>query len=181
MSTTRIARRYAKPLLELATEKNLVEEVKNDLAGFDSICKSSPDFVRMLKSPILTNHKKGEILNAIYKDKVSDLTMSVFEIMSRKNREAVLPEVAREFVNLYNDQMGIQKATVTTTFKIDDKLRKSFEKVVSELSGKKPSLAENIDESILGGYVLRMDDKQIDDSISGHLSELRLQFKKETK
>jgi F-type H+-transporting ATPase subunit delta len=181
MSTTRIARRYAKPLLDLAIEKKLIEDVKKDLQGFTSICKGSPEFVRMLKSPILSNFKKAEILRAIFKGKVTDLTMSVFEIMSRKNREFVLPDVASEYLNLYNDKMGIQKATVTTTFEMDDKLRKSFEKVVADLSGKKPALEEKVDESILGGFMLKMNDKQIDESLSGQLSELRLQFKKEKK
>ena len=180
MSITRIAARYAKPLLELADEKKVTEAVKNDLVNFSEICASNRDFVLMLKSPIITNFKKAEILKQIFDKKVNPLTAAFFDIVTRKNREKYLPEIAKEFMVLYNIKMGYQNATVTTTVKLDEDMKKAFEKLVTELSGKKPLLNEKVNPELVGGYILQMGDQQIDESLSGHLADLKLKFQKET-
>ncbi|MBV6643882.1 MAG: ATP synthase F1 subunit delta [Cyclobacteriaceae bacterium] len=179
MSTGRIATRYARPLLELAEEKKVLDGVKADMELFSSICTSNRDFLLLLKSPIIAHLKKAEVLKAVFKGKVNELTMSVFDLISRKNRESVLPEVATEFVRLYNEKMGFQQATVTTTFALDASLRKSFEKLVKDVTGKKPVLKEQVDENIIGGYTLQLDDRQIDESISGSIRDIKLKFQKE--
>ena len=74
--------------------------------------------------------------------------------------------------------MGYQEATVTTTFPLDDSLRSSFEKIIHDVTGSKAELHEEIDESILGGYILKMGDKQLDESVSSHLKEIKLKFTK---
>lgn len=181
MSTTRIARRYAKPLIELAIENNVLDKVKGDMENFTSLCKENRQFVAMLKSPILSSFKKADILRKIFEGKVEKITMSAIDLITKKSRESFLPNVAEQFMLMYNDKQGIQKATVTTTFPLDKKLQSEFEKTVKALSGKKPLLEEKIDENIIGGYILKLDDKQLDESVSSQLSELRLKFKKEKK
>lgn len=180
MSITRIAARYAKPLLELAEEKKVTEAVKADMVNFTSLCEGNREFVLMLKSPIITNLKKAEILKAIFENKVNPLTSAFFDIVTRKNREKYLPEIAVEFVVLYNAHMGFQEATVTTPIKLDAGMRKTFEELVTRVSGKKPLLREKVDPELVGGYILKLGDEQIDESISGHLNDLKLKFQKET-
>lgn len=178
MSVRRIANRYAIPLLSLAEEHNVLEQVKDDMAGFSTLCKENREFFLMLKSPIIPHLKKAEILQDIFKGKANKLTLSAFEIITRKNRENLLAEIAEEFTFLYNTKMGYQEATVTTTFPLDDNLRSSFEKIIHDVTGSKAELHEEIDESILGGYILRMGDKQLDESVSSHLNEIKLKFTK---
>ena len=181
MSLSRIAKRYAKPLLELAEERKMLEEVKHDMEMFDGICADNKDFVNMLKSPIIAHLKKAEILDAIFRGKVNELTLLIFSTITKKNREGILPNVAQEFLRLYNDKKGFQEATVTTTFSLDAEMRKQVESLVSELSGKKPMLKEFVDPEIVGGFVLKLGDRQVDESLSGKLQDLRLKFKKESK
>lgn len=180
MSNTKIAVRYAKPLLELAEETKVLDKVHADMSNFLSICNESRDFVLMLKSPIISHYRKAEILQAIFKAKVQDLTASFFQIITKKNRESYLPEIAAEFLTLYNSKMGLQEATVITTVKLDDATKKAFEKLVADATGKKPLLTETVDESLIGGYVVKLGgDLQIDDSVSGKLNDLRTRFQKE--
>lgn len=178
MSNSRIAHRYAKPLLELAEEQKVLETVKEDMAGFVKLCEENREFLLMLRSPIIPHLRKGEILKKIFDGRSSKLTMSAFDIITRKNRENLLPEIAEQFVTEYNIKMGYQDATVTTTFPIDAKLRKSFEGIVEEVTGSKAVLSEEVDKSLIGGFVLRMGDKQLDRSISSDLKEIKLKFKK---
>ena len=176
MSSARIASRYAKPILELAEEKNLLDQVKSDMESFSSICKENRDFALMLKSPIIPHKKKAEILKKAFEGKYNALTVQAFDLMTRKNREEALEAVANEFIALYNKKKGISKVTVTTTFPLGTDLKKSFEGLAKSVTGDQPILEEKVDKDILGGYVMKFEDKQIDDSIRGRLNELKLKF-----
>ena len=176
MSDGRIAARYAKPLLELAEEKKVLDEVKDDMDSFVSICNESRDFSLMLKSPIIPHFKKADILKKAFSGKYNDLTVQAFDLITRKNRENILESIAIEFVHLYNAKKGIAEVGVTTTFKLDAGMKKSFEKLAKEITGKEPVLTEEINPEILGGYILKLGDKQIDDSVRGQLNELKLKF-----
>ena len=178
MSNLRIAHRYAKPLMELAEEKKVRDKVNDDMIGFVNLCEESREFLLMLRSPIIPHLKKAEILNKIFKGKSNKLTLSAFDIIARKNRENLLPEIAAEFVTQYKVKMGLQDAVVTTTFPIDAKMRKSFEGIVNDLTGSKAVLTEEVNPDIIGGFVLRMGDKQLDQSVSSDLKEIKLKFNK---
>ncbi len=176
MSETRIASRYAKPLLELATEKGCLEEVEKDMLQFTAICKESRDFTLMLQNPVLSHFKKLDILRTIFKGKVNDLTMSFFEIISKKDREEYLPEIAREFHRQYNRAKDITEASVTTVMALSDELKKEVEALAKKITGKEIELTERVDPNIIGGFILKIGDRQIDDSISSKLNELKLKF-----
>lgn len=176
MSISRIAKRYAKPLLELAEEKKQLEKVKSDMEQLVSLCETNRDLLNLLKSPIITHYKKAEILKKLFEGKFNDITLSAINIITRKNREAVLPEIAQEFVLMYNHKKGYQEASVTTTFPLDDKLRKAFTTVVKDITGKDPVLTEIVDPKLIGGYTLKLGDRQIDESVSGKLKELKIKF-----
>ncbi|MFY0591456.1 ATP synthase F1 subunit delta [Roseivirga sp.] len=178
MSEYRIASRYAKSLLDLAVEKGKLEEVNNDMVSFSRMIEESRDFVLMLKSPVITSDKKLAILNQVFEGKVSDLTLSIFQILTRKHREGYLPQIAEEFHHQYNFNLGIEEATVTTTFPLTDKLRAEFSNAVEKISNKKVELTEVIDETLIGGFVLKIGDRQIDDSVSSRLQALRVEFTK---
>ncbi len=77
---------------------------------------------------------------------------------------------------MYNEKMGYQQASVTTTFALDAGLKKAFEGVVEEITNKKAVLTEKIDAELIGGFTLRLGDRQIDESVSGMLKELKIKF-----
>lgn len=176
MSVSRIAVRYATPIIELAEEQKLLDQVKGDMDSFLQVFAESKDFALMLKSPIIPSLTKASILQKIFKGKVNDLTLRAFDLAARKGRENVLDQIARAYINMYNDKKGIAHVTVTTSFEIDDSLKKAFEKLAKEISGKTPMLSTKIDPELLGGYIMKMGDQQIDDSVRGQLKELKLKF-----
>lgn len=179
MSSKRIAIRYATPLLELAEEQSVLDKVCTDIKGFLSLYYGNRDFQLMLASPIIPHLKKAGILSMLFKGKFEPLTNQFFQTVARKNRENLLGEIAEEFIHLYNEHKGYQEALVTTPFELSDDLRKSFGKMVKDISGKEPLLKEKVDPSLIGGYTLQMGDQKLDDSVSGQLSALKLKFSKE--
>lgn len=178
MSEGRIAIRYATPILQLAEEKKVLDNVKADMDAFINVCEESRDFALMLKSPIIPHLRKSEILKKIFKGKVNEITMGAFDIITRKKRESLLKDIAEEFVHLYNARKGLEEVSVTTSIPLDADMRKAFEKLAKEISGKQPILEEKVDADIVGGYILKVGDRQIDDSVRGQLKELKLKFSK---
>ncbi|WP_286755028.1 MULTISPECIES: ATP synthase F1 subunit delta [Roseivirga] len=178
MSEYRIASRYAKSLLDLSVEKGELEQVNNDMQLLVNLASENRDLVLMLKSPIITHDKKLAVLNKVFTGKVSELTMAFFKILTKKHREAYLVGIAKEFHHQYNAHKGIEEATVTTTFPLNDALRKEFENVVKKISNKEVELTEKVDESLIGGFILKIGDRQIDDSVSSKLKALRVEFTK---
>lgn len=178
MSAGRIAVRYATPILELAEERNILDEIKADMESFLAVCAESKDFSLMLKSPIIPHLKKAEILKKVFSGKVNELTLQSFALFARKSRENLLEGIAKEFLHLYNIKKGLSEVSVTTSYKLDAETRKAFEKLAKEITKKEPILKEKVDTDIVGGYILRLGDLQLDESISGQLKELKLEFSK---
>lgn len=181
MSESRIAKRYATPLLKLADEQKSVDIVKSDMEQFLAVCKGSMTFLKMLKSPVIPHLKKGEILVKIFEGKVSKLTLAMFNLIVRKNREKILPQIAQEFINAFNEARGFQPAHVMTAVALTTTLKSSVKELVKNISSKKPLLTAEVEKNIIGGYILTMDDRQIDQSVKGALNKLKLKFDQESK
>jgi F-type H+-transporting ATPase subunit delta len=177
MHETRVARPYAKSLLELAQEKGKLEEVNKDMSLFVDVAKQNIQFQAMLKNPIVHNDKKQTILETIFKGRVSDMTLAMFRIISNKNREAYLFDIAKEFKNQYKVFKGIATAEVTTTYPLTQDQKDNFVSMVSKSEGKNIELHEKVDESIIGGFVLKVGDMQVDESIKTKLYRLKSKFK----
>ena len=177
MIDSRAASRYVKSLLGLAVEKNALDQVHGDMLMFSKLIDESREFTLMLQKPIIKHEKKREILEKLFKGKVHPLTMAIFDILTRKNREPLLPAIAREFHNAYNEYKGIGKATITTVIPLDAKQRSEFEKMVKELSDRKQvELVEKTDPEMIGGFVLKVGDRQIDASLKNKLKALKVKF-----
>jgi F-type H+-transporting ATPase subunit delta len=176
MSEIRIAARYAKSLIDLASEKGCLDAVHNDMQLIAESCKGSRELVLALQSPIIKFDKKLAILNAIFKSKVNPFTVAFFEILTRKHREMYLYEMSKEFIAQYNVLKGIQKAQLYTPVKIEETLRKQFLTLVEEKTGKKAEIEEFVKEDLIGGYILRIGDSQIDDSVKSKLLKIKTNF-----
>jgi F-type H+-transporting ATPase subunit delta len=177
MADLRVASRYVKSLLGLAVEQGALEAVHKDMQLFSRVCRESRPFSIMLKSPVIRHDKKREILEKIFAGKVNKLTMAIIDILTRKNREPLLPSIANEFHNAYNELKGIGKATVTTTIPMDKTLRAEIEEIVKKLSKRKlVEIDEKVDKELIGGFILNMGDLRIDASIRSKLKSLQLKF-----
>ena len=177
MADSRVASRYVKSLLSLAVEQKALEVVHNDMQMFDNACRTNRQFLNMLKSPIITHEKKKNILEALFKGKVNPLTLSIINILTKKNRESLLPAIAHEFHNAYNEYKGIGQASITTTIPMDAELRKTIETMVKKLSDKKQvEVKETVDKELIGGFILNVGDRRIDASVKRKLRNLAMKF-----
>lgn len=181
MSLIRLASRYSKSLLQLAKENKKLEEVYQDMTLLHQICTSNRDFVLMLKSPIIKPDVKQKILEKIFKGKITEITFGFFKIVLRKRREAYLDHVAKSFLEQYNTEKGISRVSLTTAVEIHENLKEKIKKLVQKATNSDSiDLKSEVDENILGGFVLKFQDKLYDASIARHLDTLSKEFSKST-
>jgi len=178
MKATRLKSRYAKSLLSLVVEKNMLEEALSDMKHIKKVCSANKDLTLLLKSPVVKTDKKLSILNEIFSKQISKLTLSFITIITTKKREMHLEGIAESFVSQYKKHNNIESVTLTTANPVDEPTKKEILNYLSSLGSKDIELSEVVDEDILGGLVLRMGDKQLDASVIKNIKELKKSFNK---
>jgi F-type H+-transporting ATPase subunit delta len=177
MQNPRLAQRYAKSLIELVAEMNQLDPVHEDIMLLNAICTQSREFVLMLKSPIISADKKNKIINAVTENKISKITQTFIKLLCIKNRESILPEIITSFIEQYNKIKGIHKVKLTTAIPVTEEIKNFFiRKIESDASIKNIELETNVNEKLIGGFVLEIEGKLIDGSILRDLNDVKKQF-----
>ncbi|RZK52179.1 MAG: ATP synthase F1 subunit delta [Pedobacter sp.] len=177
MSEIKVASRYAKSLIDLAVENDALETSYNDMVLFEKVVDETPELEAILKNPIVPLDKKTGILNGIFADKVSKLTITFFKIVISKGRSAILFATAKQFVQQYNLIKGIVTADVTIATALNAAAKEQIVAIVKrELGANEVIVKEKINEKLIGGFILKVGDKQFDASIASGLSKLKKEF-----
>lgn len=177
MNNPRLAGRYAKSIIGLAVEQNELETVYADMKFIRSVCRTNPDFVSILKSPIFTSDKKDKLIESITTGRVCKLTDLFIKLLIRKTRENALPEIAEAFIEQYNQIKGIHRIKLTTVTPASDEIRQAIiEKVQKNTSISRIEMETVVDADMIGGFKLEIGDVLIDASIRRDLNDIRKQF-----
>lgn len=176
MKGTRAALRYAKATLNLAKEKGLAKEINNDMLLVSKTISDNHDLLNMLKSPIIKSAVKKNILKDIFGSKINVITHGVINLLIENKRLELLPLVASEYTIIFDFLKGVEIAHVTSAVPLNKDLENRILKKVREISGKDITLKNIVDPSIVGGFILRVGDKQFDSSVSGQLGKLLSNF-----
>ncbi|MBP9097795.1 MAG: ATP synthase F1 subunit delta [Ferruginibacter sp.] len=178
MNNPRLAGRYAKSLLDLAIEQNQLDAVYNDIKFLQAINKSNPDFVAMLKSPVINADKKEKVIQSIINGRVANVTTLFIQLLVRKKRESNLPEIVKAFKEQYNKLKDIHHIKLTTAFPLSETAEQVIlSKVRSNSAIQNIELESVVDEEIIGGFKLEVGGKLVDASILSDLNDVRKQFK----
>lgn len=176
MTGTKLATRYAKSLLLLAVERGEVEQVFADMKLVSETCDHNKELQILLRSPIIKTDKKKSILREIFSAHIGKTSMAFIEIISNKRREYFLEHIADEFIIQYKENKHIATATVTSAFPLDASMKEKILALVRKGSQQEVDLIEKIDEKLIGGFILRIGDEQIDSSIQRRLNDLKKNF-----
>ena len=175
MRSTKSAIRYAKAILELSSESNSVEQVAADMERIIVAGNETADFQIFLNSPVIKTDKKIDILKVLFSE-FTELTMSFVELITKNKREYLLTEIASSFVSLLKKQNGIVPVSVTSAVKLEkETLAQILNKLKAHVDGDF-EVTEEVDPSLIGGFVVRMDDKQIDASIASQLNRMKIEL-----
>jgi len=176
MAQTKVATRYAKSLLGLVAEKGTLEEAFNDMLLIKKTCSENRDLVVLLKSPVVNAEKKISILTAIFEKHVSKVTMLFINLITKNRRESALPEITDAFIAQYKAMKGITIASVTSATLLADNAKKKIQDLVQKEVGGTVELEMEVNPELIGGFILRIGDKQLDTSILSKIGDLRQEF-----
>tara|TARA_B100001063_G_C16647080_1_gene493925 strand:+ start:407 stop:961 length:555 start_codon:yes stop_codon:yes gene_type:complete len=179
MRGTRAAQRYAKAILSLAKDKNAAEAVNEDMISISKTVQNSKDLENMLTSPVVKEGIKKSALLEIFKD-LNAVTKGAIDILLENGRISILHLVAKQYINLFNEMNNVRQAFVTTAVPLDKELETIIHAKVKELTGSEASLKNIVDDSIIGGFILRVGDLQYDASVSRNLRRLERELKDNT-
>lgn len=169
---SRAAIRYAKAVLSLAQDKNVTEDVQKDMQTIIATVDSSAELKMVLNSPLIKSEVKLASLREIFKN-TGDLTQKLFDTLLTNKRADLLDQVAKQYIVLFDQLNNTQLATVTTAVPLDKALSAKVLAKVKELTGNEATIENVIDESIIGGFILRVGDLQYNASILNKLTSLK--------
>ena len=176
MKDARAAIRYAKAILNLAKDSKEETVVNNDMLFISTTISENDEFEVMLRSPIVSTSDKINVLNAIFKEKVNNITLGLFHLLQDNKRIAMLHSIAKQYAIIYDFDKNLQVAKVTTAVAITAEIEAKILAKIVTLTGNNANIENEINPAILGGFILRVGDMQYDASISNYLNELKKEF-----
>ena len=173
MAQSAITVRYAKAFFSLAKEKNLQDTLKSDIELIFSVCEKSSDFTLLLENPIVKTRRKVELFTLIFSDKIHSHTHNFLKIIAENKRENHIPDICRNFLSLVRKDQNIKTAVITTASELEADTVKKIEKLLEKELNAKIELSTKINPNIIGGMILRLEDKQCDASIAAQLKKIK--------
>lgn len=177
MPNFRLASRYAKSILNLAVETGQLDTVLKDMKVIEAAVENNRELELLLESPIIKADKKKSVLNAVFANMVSELTLKFINLMVSKGRERNLASVAKSFEQLYNQRSGIQEVQVVTATEVTPEVRQMIEAKAAQLApGKQIKMNLSVDPDLIGGFIIEVGDVRYDASVRRELNNLKRMF-----
>ena len=172
---SRAAIRYAKAILETAVSSGKANQVNDDMKSIIAAVDSSADLKEFLASPIIKSDLKMNALLEVF-GSVQAETKSLFRLLQENKRFGILTAIATQYNAQFDEMNGVEVAKVTTAFPITAELEAKILAKAATISTKKITIQNTVDPSIIGGFILRIGDKQYNASVSNRLQELKREF-----
>lgn len=171
MNNSKISVRYAKALFQIATQNGCEDQVRDDMSNILTCINTMPDFKILLDSPVLADDVKIETFKQMFGQNICPLTLDFFKLLVKNKRENYLKIICLNYSGYYNRNKNITKVLITSAVESSSELNNSIKDLVIKSNpGCKVELSTQIDNSIIGGVIINVDDKQYDASVKTQLS-----------
>lgn len=176
MKSRKIALRYAQAFFDFALEKGIMEEARADMVLVSVTIRENRDLMRLLDSPVIPNKKKVSILKELFSAHCHKISIDFIVLLTAKNRENYLREVAEDFETLYREHHNISSVKLITAAPANNAIRAEVLRLVKAYNGASIVLEEEVDQDIIGGFILEFDNQKYDASLGHALDKLRKEF-----
>ncbi len=174
MKVSKAAKRYVKAVFELARQQNQLDRLARDMQAAQQIFETHPELIDFLRRPTVAASAKSQTLRKIFSGDFSPLFRQLLDLLARRKRLELLPDIAYLFNEHYKKAQGIVEARVTLAVPVTDELRNQFLEKVKQITGKdRIELQMETDPDIIGGYILQIGDLRIDDSVRGKIRKIK--------
>lgn len=170
---SRVAKRYSKAIFELALEKDFLDQIEQDFVFLENLLSESEELPQYLANPLITEDKKIAMLSEAIRKKVSDVTFNFLQLLASKRRLRILPAILENFRLMMLEHKNIVEGELISAVELEEKQVNAIKQHLEGVLGKNVQLYTKIQPDILGGFVVRVQDVVIDNSIRLQLSKLR--------
>ena len=171
-----IANRYAEALFQLSEEENITKEIYNELHDVVEVIKNNKELDNVLKSPLVAKNEKTQLIEALFNNKINNDLKNFLKILVEKGRISSLKSIELTFKELLNDKHNIIEGTVISAVALTAEKVKELEETLSKKYNKNVTLENEVDQSILGGVLVRLGNTQIDGSVKTRLNNIKDQL-----
>ena len=178
MSEYKVSRRYATSLLESAIEKNMLDSIARDIELVASTLDANRQLILALSNPVIRPNVKLKVLEEIFKSRVNPDTMNFLGFLVEKNREDLLDNISKIFLELRDEHLGIVTVEVTSASSFNDEQTEQLKNNLERFLNKKVRLSFKINKEIIGGFIAKVNDTVFDASLLHQLELLKTQFLK---
>jgi len=168
-----VAKTYATALFDVAIEINQLDRIGEELGFIKSAFHQYPEFYELYKTPQLSSEEKKQIIAQVFQAQIGNEVMNFMKILLDKRRTGAFEEIAKEYQRLANAHNNIVEAVAITAIPMPETDKLALENRLSTTTGKVVRLKNEIDDSILGGILVRIGDKVIDGTIQSRLNKLQ--------
>lgn len=177
MNHSQIAVRYAKSIFLLAEEKNIIDEVRNDIQLVESSFSAFPKLKEAIYNPVLNPSVKANILTDVFKNKLNEYSYNFLILILKNKREERYIDIFRNFDDIYRKSKNIQKSTITSVNKLDKEVITDIVKTLEKGFNTNIELEEKINPDLIGGLIIQVEDKEYDYSVLGKLKKIDLEIR----
>lgn len=170
-----ISLRYAQSLFELAKEEKAIETYQKDMLKVEDVFQDEA-IVKFFSHVALEDQAKFEVLQKSFQNQVSPYVYNFLALLIKKRRMNYIRGICQQFENLCNDYFGIKVGKVYSAYALQQDEIEKVEKVISQKEGKEVHLKLVIDENLIGGVKVQVDNHVYDHSLSHKLESLRLEL-----
>lgn len=173
MDQSKINIRYAQAYYSLAKEKGLTRELRSDAHLISSVYNSIRDFILLIESPVIPTSGKINAVKSIFEEKINTDSLNFLILIIENRREKYIPGILRDLEELYRKDQGIKTALLTTAEPLEPEVVEQMRTELESQLNSKIELNQVIDQQLIGGFVLRIDDNQYDASVATQLKKIK--------
>jgi F-type H+-transporting ATPase subunit delta len=176
MTDHKVSLRYASSLLDSSIEKKNLDSVIKDMEFVYSILYREKELSTVLKSPVIKPQTKSSILNEIFKTKITEESLNFLQFVVDKKREDLLLNIAKKFLDLKDEYLGILNVEVTSPFDFSEDQKALIKRKFESIFNKIIILNYVLDKDLIGGFIAKVADTMYDASVKHQLELLKKQF-----
>ncbi len=173
MNESIISSRYAKAFFMVGTDHKCLDALETDMELLYATVKENTDFAYVLDNPVIKPLEKIDVMHSLLEKRVHPMTLSLVDTLIKNRREFMLPDVAHQFIGLYNESRGIKHARITSAVGLDENEKKQLQEQLNKLFQADVRMVTEVNPDLIGGFVFRIDDQQYDASLSSRLRQMR--------
>lgn len=173
MTDSRVAKRYARALFNVALKQDILQSVEDDLSGICAVIQHSKELQRFIKNPNATREQKLHLLEKTFSDRVTALTMHAIRLLLKRRRENTIQQLRLEFVQLRRDHDKVSYLHVTSARPLDSLQRESIVNKIQGATGRRIEADFDTDEKLIGGVKVMFDNFVLDGTARGYLDRMR--------